>query len=82
MAQRVDQLFRIFYGVESTEADGTLGTATESFLITGLPQMRLPRNLERLDGEPRLFRVAWREVARELPVYGDYVRRQIAQLGE
>lgn len=45
-------------------------------------QMRLLRELEAADGERRVFRVPWREVAGELPAYGDYVRNQIAQLGE
>ena len=45
-------------------------------------QMRLLRERERHDGGRRLFRVPWRAVADELPVYGDYVRRQIGQLGE
>ena len=45
-------------------------------------QMRLLSELERDDGVQRVFRVPWREVAAELPVYGDYVRRQMALLGE
>lgn len=45
-------------------------------------QMRLLRERERHDGRQRLFLVPWRTVAEELPVYGDYVRRQMAQLGE
>lgn len=45
-------------------------------------QMRLLADLERADGEQRVFRVPWREVAAELPVYGDYVRRQMSLLGE
>ncbi len=45
-------------------------------------QMRLLGELERSDGVQRVFRVPWREVAAELPVYGDYVRRQIGLLGE
>jgi hypothetical protein len=44
-------------------------------------QLRLLAELERTDGVQRRFRVPWREVARELPVYGDYVRRQMALLG-
>lgn len=45
-------------------------------------QMRLLRERERHDGRQRLFLVPWRTVAEELPVYGAYVRRQMAQLGE
>jgi hypothetical protein len=45
-------------------------------------QLRLLSELERGDGVRRVFRVPWREVERELPVYGDYVRRQMALLGE
>lgn len=45
-------------------------------------QMRLLAELERADGVQRVFRVPWRAVASELPVYGDYVRRQISLLGE
>lgn len=37
MAQRITQLQRIFYGVESTEGTEVLGTATEAFLIAGAP---------------------------------------------
>jgi len=45
-------------------------------------QLRLLRELERVDDVQRIFRVPWREVERELPVYGAYVRRQMALLGE
>ncbi len=45
-------------------------------------QMHLLSELERSDGVQRVFRVPWREVATELPVYGNYVRRQIGLLGE
>lgn len=45
-------------------------------------QMRLLREREIAGGEQRVFRVPWREVAGELPAYGDYVRNQIEQLGE
>jgi hypothetical protein len=45
-------------------------------------QLRLLTETERTSGARRVFRVPWREVERELPVYGDYVRRQIALLGE
>jgi hypothetical protein len=44
-------------------------------------QLRLLAELERGDGVQRRFRVPWREVALELPAYGDYVRRQMAMLG-
>lgn len=37
MAQRVDQLFRWFYGVESTEGTEVLGAATEALLLVGEP---------------------------------------------
>ena len=45
-------------------------------------QLRLLSEMERVDSLRRVFRVPWREVERELPVYGDYVRRQMALLGE
>lgn len=45
-------------------------------------QLRLLAGQERADGVRRRFLVPWREVAAELPPYGDYVRRQIALLGE
>jgi hypothetical protein len=45
-------------------------------------QLRLLAELERADAIRRIFRVPWREVERELPAYGDYVRRQMALLGE
>lgn len=45
-------------------------------------QLRLLAEQERQDGISRVFRVPWRDVERELPVYGDYVRRQMALLGE
>jgi hypothetical protein len=45
-------------------------------------QLRLLGELERADGRKRVFRVAWREIAQELPAYGAYVRRQMALLGE
>ncbi|MEZ4521645.1 MAG: hypothetical protein R3A46_08395 [Thermomicrobiales bacterium] len=44
-------------------------------------QMRMLRDLESSDGRKRLFRVDWREVARHVPEYGTYVRRQIQALG-
>jgi hypothetical protein len=45
-------------------------------------QMRLLAELQRADGVQRVFRVPWHDVAVELPVYGEYVRRQIDLLGE
>jgi hypothetical protein len=45
-------------------------------------QMRHCRDLEARDGRRRLFRVAWEEVAAELPAYGERVRARIAQFGE
>ena len=45
-------------------------------------QLRLLSEMERTDSVRRVFRVPWRDVERELPVYGDYVRRQMALLGE
>lgn len=45
-------------------------------------QMRLLREREAVDGRRRVFKVAWQEVAAYLPAYGDYVRGQIAALGE
>lgn len=44
-------------------------------------QMRYLRELEAADGVRRLFRVPWGDVAAELPTYGRYVERQMAQLG-
>jgi hypothetical protein len=43
-------------------------------------QTRYLRELER-DGHARVFLAPWGIVSQELPAYGDYVRRQIAQLG-
>jgi hypothetical protein len=40
------------------------------------------KQLETQDGHRRRFLVPWRDVAVELPAYGAYVERQIAQLGE
>jgi hypothetical protein len=45
-------------------------------------QLRLLTEMERADGARRVFRAPWREVERELPVYGEYVRRQMTLLGE
>jgi len=45
-------------------------------------QLRLLAAQERADGQQRRFLVPWREVAAELPRYGDFVRRQVDQLGE
>lgn len=58
-----------------------LGTVWSSETLLAR-QLRLLAELERADGARRIFRVAWREVARELPAYGAYVRRQMALLGE
>ena len=44
-------------------------------------QVRYLHSLEAADGTPRVFVVPWRAVAAELPGYGRYVERQIAQLG-
>jgi hypothetical protein len=58
-----------------------LGTVwTNSTLLAR--QLRLLHDLERSDGVQRVFRVPWHEVAEVLPPYGDYVRRQMALLGE
>ena len=44
-------------------------------------QMRYLEELERRDGERRVWRVPWEEVARDLPAYGERVRARIAQFG-
>ena len=44
-------------------------------------QMRHLKHLEDADGRPRVWRVPWETVAREIPAYGDRVRARIAQLG-
>ena len=44
-------------------------------------QMRFLMEQERADGVRRVWRVAWQEVARELPAYGERVRARIAQFG-
>lgn len=44
-------------------------------------QLRYARDLEEEDRRQRVHRVEWREVAKELPAYGDRVRSRIAQLG-
>ncbi|HET9015504.1 MAG TPA: hypothetical protein VFN57_07905 [Thermomicrobiaceae bacterium] len=44
-------------------------------------QTRYLRDLEAADGRRRAFLVPWGAVAEELPNYGRYVRRQVAQLG-
>lgn len=44
-------------------------------------QMRVLRDRESTDGRKRLFKVDWREVARHVPQYGDYVRGQMDVLG-
>ncbi|RIK45223.1 MAG: hypothetical protein DCC58_07095 [Chloroflexi bacterium] len=58
-----------------------MGTVWSSVTLLAR-QMRLLADLQRQDGERRMFRVAWQEVAQELPAYGAYVRRQMALLGE
>jgi hypothetical protein len=45
-------------------------------------QMEHLAALEVKDGVPRVFKVAWPEVAVELPAYGERVRSRIAQHGE
>lgn len=44
-------------------------------------QMHHLKALELLDGIKRVYLVDWREVAKELPAYGQRVRARIAQLG-
>jgi hypothetical protein len=44
-------------------------------------QLRHFAELEQSDGMRRRYLVPWRDVALELPAYGSYVERQIAQLG-
>jgi hypothetical protein len=44
-------------------------------------QMRYLRQLERDDGQQRVFQVDWQEVARYVPAYGRRVEARIAQLG-
>ena len=44
-------------------------------------QMRALRDRESQDDQQRLFQVDWRDVARSVRPYGDYVRGQIAALG-
>ncbi len=68
---------------------GASGNATTLFLGTAwtsdtLLAQKLTRlaELEREDGRKRVFKVDWREVAAELPEYGAYVQRQIAEYGE
>ena len=43
MAQRIRQLFDIYYGIESTEGIEVLGVAATALLVPELPSMRLPR---------------------------------------
>jgi hypothetical protein len=45
-------------------------------------QMEHLAALQARDGVPRVFKVAWPEVAEELPAYGERVRARIAQHGE
>jgi hypothetical protein len=58
-----------------------MGTVWSSVTLLAR-QLRLLRDLERADGQQRVYRVPWRQVAEELPTYGAYVRRQMALLGE
>lgn len=44
-------------------------------------QMRILSEQQRQDDTQRVYRVPWRQVAEELPAYGDYVMRRIGQLG-
>ena len=44
-------------------------------------QMAYLSELERKDGRRRVFKVAWEEVARHVPAYGEQVRARIAQFG-
>ena len=44
-------------------------------------QLRYLDGLEQRDGQRRVWRVAWEQVARELPAYGERVRARIDQLG-
>lgn len=44
-------------------------------------QLRYARELEEADNRTRIHKVAWRDVAEELPAYGERVRSRIAQLG-
>jgi hypothetical protein len=44
-------------------------------------QMRFLTEQERADGSKRVWKVAWEEVAHELPAYGERVRARMAQLG-
>jgi hypothetical protein len=39
------------------------------------------RKEEQADGRERVFLVTWEEVAKEVPAYGEYVRREIARKG-
>ena len=54
-------------------------------ILSGTPwrdkRTLLTRELPRAERDGRLIRVAWPEIADELPAYGDHVKRQIAVLG-
>jgi hypothetical protein len=43
--------------------------------------VRQLRREEEQDGQKRVFLVAWEQVAREVPVYGEHVRKEIARKG-
>lgn len=65
----------------STDAVGLwLGTpwAVDTLLSR---QRRYVESLEASDGQRRAYVVPWRDVGAELPAYGRYVERQMAQLG-
>ena len=70
-------------GAASNATTLFLGTVWSSDTLLAR-QLRLLRAQERDDphGRQRVFQVAWQVVERELPAYGDYVRRQMALLGE
>lgn len=45
-------------------------------------QLRYAESLQEADGRQRVHRVAWKQVAAELPAYGERVRARMKQLGE
>lgn len=45
-------------------------------------QMAYLSELERKDGQRRVFKVGWEEVARHVPAYGEQVKARIAQFGK
>ena len=56
---------------------GTAWTANTLLAHT----IRSLQDLERRDGQRRVFRIPWQRVADEVPAYGRYVRSEIARLG-